>query len=438
LKVTGYIPIQTKNYREFSLFRPEDEDFGNRTIFNFLKIVVENDLYFNVMCDATSGTGVPLSTNQVTVAVTHNKRKQTQPRTNWEENVLEQKQSFLSFLIDNLWDESSRRIKRFFCYHLESVHEELLLFLFEYGAFDTSGYLDWCLQGKHDETVSKASRGRGMTTRRQAILEASEMEGKAFLTCPRAVLLRKASAGSLKDLIRRVLDLSRNHQQDPIKMQEHQRYVNIAMMEIRSIEMLKYFVEEEHADVNYIDRSSGRTIMFNIYDHVKLDRNATRIISYLVQKAGFHHIEHRVEECTILQLAMRSKRFDFVDALLLMAYGYRTESNTFHPVERVFVKNINACLIENGTMNPLTYAVTHYDEQRRSVEEEEGSDEESNEEDESEEDDSEKEDRDEFLWRETRLISHFLKQHQANVNAKDRKGNTAVLYAVQNNCLQLS
>jgi uncharacterized protein YukJ len=221
-------------------------------------------------------------------------------------------------------------------------------------------------------------------------------------------------------------------------MQEHQRYVNIAMMEIRSMEMLKYFVEEEHADVNYIDRSSGRTILFNIYDHVKLDRNAKRIIFYLVQKAGFHQIEHRVKGRTILQLAMRSKRIDFVDALLFMAYGYRTETNIFHTDERVVFKNIDACLIENGTMNPLTYAVTHYDEQRRSVEEEEGSDEESSEEDESEEDDSEEEDRDEFLRRETRLISHFLKQHKANVNAKDRKGNTAVLYAVQNNCLELS
>jgi hypothetical protein len=444
LNTTGYIPIQIKNYREFSLFRSEDEDFGNTTIFNFLKNVIENDLYFNVMCDTTSGTAVPSSSNQVAAAVTvihSDKRKQVQQRTCWEENVLKQKQSFLSLLVDKFWEESASRIKGVFRCRLDSDHEDFLLFLLDY--IDTTGYADWSLQGKHAETVSPARgsrRGNGTTTRRQAALEASEAEEKALETCPRSVLLRKASAGSLKRMTRRLLDLSRNHQQDPIKMQEHQRYVNMAMMEIRSIEMLKYFVEEEHADVNYIDRSSGRTILFNIYDHAKRDKDAMQFIFYLTQRAGFSRIEQRVEGRTILQLAMQSKRIEFVDAWLWMAYGYRTETNFFNPDQRIVFKNIDECLLENGTMNPLTFAVIQYSEPRLPLRVDSDGDESDDDENDSDddEDDSSDEDVNYFNRNDTKMISHFFKQHQANVNAKDMRGNTAVLYAVQNNCLQLA
>jgi hypothetical protein len=112
----------------------------------------------------------------------HNKRKQTQPRTNGRRKCFGTKAKLSFISSDSFLEESESRLEGF-SIDFDSIHWNTVLLI---------------PRVVLRETVSKASRGRGMTTRHRAALEASEIETKALVTCPpRAILSRKASAAIL-------------------------------------------------------------------------------------------------------------------------------------------------------------------------------------------------------------------------------------------------
>jgi hypothetical protein len=239
----------------------------------------------------------------------------------------------------------------------------------------------------------------------------------ALASPPRSMLLNHATAYGFKTLVTRLLDLSRDHYGDVYKMKEHQRYVNTAVTFVRSLPMLRYLVEEEHADVNYIERFSGRHVLASIHRYLK-ETEVISVMQYLYEQAGFNQTEmHFDHGCrysnkglSVLKFAAHhATTFLFLDALLHYGYGYSMSFTTSTcvngsiNVQSTPCSNIDEFRLEGGTMNPLIYAITnHYSDYYNE------------------------------LW-----INYLITHHKANINAQDGKGNTAVIYAIKNRSFEL-
>jgi hypothetical protein len=237
----------------------------------------------------------------------------------------------------------------------------------------------------------------------------------SFATCPRSMLLSHALLVGYQDMVRYLLNLSKDHQGDVYKMKEHQRFVNTAMLQVRSLSMLKYLIEEEHADVNYVDRKSGRTILAQINYHIR-DAEVVAMIQYIYEQ-GFCQTEQIFESMyssdrsTVLRQAIRYGNWHFLEALLYYGYGYEMsfyasidEEDGKPTLKSTPCSNIDELRLENMTLNPLIYTVVNHREQRCNE-----------------------------AW-----IDYLLTHHKANVNAQDASGNTALIYAVQYGITELT
>jgi hypothetical protein len=219
----------------------------------------------------------------------------------------------------------------------------------------------------------------------------------------------------LKQVVRKLLSLSKDYPEgDEEKREHHQRYVNFTLIHVRSLSMLQYLVEEEHADVNYIDPEGEWTVLYAIVKYNGLNLTTVlAMIRYLYEETSFHLTDHmmlweldphNMFKVDIVSTALRYvMQFNYpsymllVDLLLYYGYGY-TMTFTLNVaddtarVDRSVCENIEELRLENGTMNPLLYAA---------------------------------------VWQSKVMIKHVLVQHKANVNARDSKGNTALMYIVQ-------
>jgi hypothetical protein len=236
----------------------------------------------------------------------------------------------------------------------------------------------------------------------------------SFEFCSRTALLRECVTADYELITRRLLTLSRDCQEDIHKQAEHKRYVELCWSHVRSMSMLRYLVEEEHADVHHIEQQTGETILFRILRQSENVLKMFQMMRYLYKEAGFHMTDYKCitdkeeEGITIIHYCLKygNRVTDmiekFFDALLCYGYGYRIELNV--SISRRFTSvtcsNINELRLENGTMNPLHYIACHEDLDFDGI-----------------------------------FMKHLLEIHGADVNAVDTEGNTALIYAVKGNSL---
>ncbi len=113
----------------------------------------------------------------------------------------------------------------------------------------------------------------------------------SFKNCPRAKLIEEASSVGFERIVMKVLDVSRFD--DAV---EHRRLVNYAMLNAGTLSLLKYLVEVEGADVNYIDIKTGDTVLFAVCRNLSDDSAVVEAIKYLYEDAYFVLTDEALKE----------------------------------------------------------------------------------------------------------------------------------------------
>jgi hypothetical protein len=359
LNKCGYIPIHFNCYyqeRGYSLMTENelkalDESRG------FIETIIDNDLYFNA--------DVAMVTNDSNA---NKKRKYTNSHSmnvgEKQTNSLKTKYGFSFFIADSIWS---------------------ILKFSNFGMF--------VLQSQRMLLHSLAPLWQSL------LVDCHSQVGIDFrLKCLN--YLQQAATYRFREVLTTFFDRSKIYHSKINQMANHKFYVNFTMMGARSLSILKYFVEMEHADVNYIHKSgNGETIWMALMTFRNIKEEVS-MIQYLCQHV---HCVHHNEEVlnSVLKSYLTSCSSPYLEALLHYGYGYEFDSDI--RMQRGDAKvgrctNINDLRLERNTMNPLLFAVVHNLVGALDL---------------------------------TGLLNHLIHHHQADVNARDHEGNTVVIHVVK-------